>query len=99
VGAAEAGVDVLPDGTCLALLGEGERSWGERRSHVTVRVIEYRIGDGAQTIRLLTDLHDPDQAPAGELAELYHRRPDRADRRDRRRIRVRSRPDQLRQNP
>jgi IS4 transposase len=40
---------------------------------VVVRVIEYQV-DGGETIRLLTDLLDPETAPAGELAELYHQR-------------------------
>jgi hypothetical protein len=40
---------------------------------VTVRVIDYRI-DGGETIRLLTDLLDPDAWPAAELSALYHER-------------------------
>ncbi|MGW6412717.1 IS4 family transposase [Streptomyces vinaceus] len=60
----------LPDGTCLAEISQ----WtGGRKSHtITVRVIEYQVG--GETIRLLTDLLDPDQAPAAELAALYHER-------------------------
>lgn len=43
---------------------------------VTVRVIEYRLpGTQAETrYRLLTTLLEPKQAPATELAALYHRR-------------------------
>ncbi|MGW4995997.1 IS4 family transposase, partial [Streptomyces mirabilis] len=61
----------LPDGTYLAEISQ----WtGGRKSHtVTVRVIEYQV-DGGETVRLLTDLLDPDQAPAAELAALYHER-------------------------
>ena len=38
-----------------------------------VRVIEYRVDDG-ETVRLLTDLLDPDEYPAAEMAALYHQR-------------------------
>nr|WP_258308696.1 transposase [Streptomyces sp. NWU339] len=40
---------------------------------VTVRVIDYRV-DGGETVRLLTDLLDPEAGPAEELAVLYHER-------------------------
>ena len=46
----------------------------------TVRVVEYQVLDhpavatGAETYRLVTTLLDPDEAPAAELAALYHRR-------------------------
>ncbi|MFD6912318.1 IS4 family transposase [Streptomyces virginiae] len=65
-------VEHLPDGTYLAKMSLG----GQRASHpggVLVRVIEYQI-DGGETVRLLTDLLDPDAYPAAELAALYHRR-------------------------
>lgn len=46
-----------------------------------VRVIEYRVSDGGEddgpppeTYRLVTTLLDHDQAPAVELADVYHRR-------------------------
>jgi hypothetical protein len=42
-----------------------------------VRVVEYRlagIADAAPLYRLLTTLLDPVQAPAAELAALYHER-------------------------
>lgn len=45
-----------------------------------VRVVEYQVsdrhGEGAEpeTFRLVTTLVDPDEAPAAELAGLYHRR-------------------------
>ena len=45
---------------------------------ITVRVIEYRLEDDAgqvtETFTLITTLLDPAQAPARELAELYHAR-------------------------
>ena len=64
-------IERLPDGTYLAEISQ----WaGKRKVHtVTVRVIEYQV-DGGETIRLLTDLLDPAQAPAAELAVLYHER-------------------------
>jgi len=65
-------MQVLADGTYLTKMNLA----GQRRSHpggVTVRVIDYRI-DGGETIRLLTDLLDPDAWPAAELAALYHER-------------------------
>lgn len=68
---ARADVQPLADGTYLAALwkdsvrGRGEPVW--------VRVIEYTV-DGGETIRLLTNLLDPHQAPAGEMAALYTER-------------------------
>lgn len=51
----------------------GERQ-GRRKTRdvtMTVRVIEYRIGTN-ERVRLVTDLLDPAQFPARELAEAYH---------------------------
>jgi len=68
---ARADIQPLHDGSYLAALwkdsvrGRGEPVW--------VRVIEYTVNDG-ETIRLLTNLLDPHQAPAAELAELYTQR-------------------------
>ena len=64
---------VLDDGTYLARMNLA----GQRDSHpggVTVRVIEYQVNGDEEKIRLLTDLTDTEAFPAGELAELYHRR-------------------------
>ncbi|WP_170198249.1 hypothetical protein [Streptomyces chryseus] len=36
-------------------------------------MIDYQV-DGGETIRLLTDLLDPEAWPAGELAALYYER-------------------------
>jgi hypothetical protein len=38
---------------------------------LTLRMIEYKIGNN-ETVRLLTDLLDPKEYPAIELAKLYH---------------------------
>jgi hypothetical protein len=62
----------LPDGTYLARMNRA----GQKRAapgHVVLRVIEYRV-DGGEVIRLLTDLLDPDEHPAAELAALYRER-------------------------
>jgi hypothetical protein len=51
-----------------------------RRDPITVRVVEYTLGkDRGRPVkpapyRLLTSILDPAQAPAGELAALYHQR-------------------------
>jgi len=43
-------------------------------SAVIVRVIEYTLDGGDEVYRLATSLLDPESAPAGELAALYHER-------------------------
>ena len=67
----------LPDGSYLSRIypTTGERRRGS--GGLTVRVIDYRLEgvDGAEPIyRLVTTLLDPRQAPAAELAALYHQR-------------------------
>ncbi|MEU3221155.1 transposase [Streptomyces sp. NPDC006971] len=65
-------MEVLSDGTYPTRMNLA----GQRRSHpgwVTVRGIDYQV-DGGETIRLLTDLLDPEARPAEELAALYHER-------------------------
>jgi hypothetical protein len=44
-----------------------------RREVLRLRLVEYQV-DGGEHIRLLTDLLDPVEYPAQELAELYHQR-------------------------
>ncbi len=39
-----------------------------------VRVIEYTLDGGSEVYRLITTILDPEQAPARELAVLYHQR-------------------------
>jgi hypothetical protein len=65
-------VQVLDDGTYLARLDTEKKSGDKRIGAVTVRVVEYRVG--GEKFRLLTNLLDPDTAPAAELAHLYARR-------------------------
>ncbi|MFC5035077.1 IS4 family transposase [Streptomyces fildesensis] len=65
-------VEHLADGTYLARMNLA----GQKGAHpggVLVRVIEYRI-DGGEMVRLLTDLLDPVEYPAAELAALYRER-------------------------
>jgi hypothetical protein len=61
-------ISVLPDGSYLA-----EMRPEARGEPVSVRVVEYQV-DGGETVRLLTNMLDPGQAPAQELAELYIQR-------------------------
>jgi hypothetical protein len=65
-------VERLKDGTCLARMNRAGQK-GAAPGHVVLRVIEYRV-DGGEVIRLLTDLLDPDEHPAAELAALYRER-------------------------
>lgn len=70
---------VLADGTYLTQLTPPRKKDGDP---ITVRVVEYSIttssSDGTEEISevfaLVTTLLDPHTAPAGDLAELYHRR-------------------------
>jgi hypothetical protein len=56
----------LPDGSYLARFGKGEP--------VTLRVIEYTLAGSDDVYRLLTNLLDPEIAPAHQLAALYAER-------------------------
>jgi hypothetical protein len=49
------------------------RKNGKASRKMKMRMIEYRIG-GNETVRLLTDLREPVEYPAIELARLYHAR-------------------------
>jgi hypothetical protein len=67
----------LPDGSYLSHLYPCERDRRHKTGGVPVRVIEYRLDGvaGAEPLyRLVTTILDPDQAPAAELAALYHER-------------------------
>ena len=67
----------LPDGSYLSHVFASERDWRRKTNGIAVRVIDYRLEgiEGAEAIyRLATTLLDPDQAPASELAALYHER-------------------------
>ena len=67
----------LPDGSYLSHLYACEHDRRRKVNGVPVRVIEYRLEGvaGAEPLyRLVTTILDPDQAPAAELAALYHER-------------------------
>ena len=67
----------LADGSYLSHIYRSESARRQQRHGVPVRVIEYRlqgVTDAAPIYRLLTSLLDPAQAPAAELAALYHER-------------------------
>lgn len=67
---------MLPDGSYLSTVFDSEDR--HRRAGQTVRVVEYALQDSAtptqDSYRLVTNLLDPKQAPALELAALYHER-------------------------
>lgn len=66
----------LPDGSYLSTIYDSDDR--HRRAGVIVRVVEYSLDDSAtatqETYRLLTNIVDPEAAPAQELATLYHER-------------------------
>lgn len=67
----------LPDGSYLSHLYACECDRRHKTNGVRVRVIDYRLDgvSGAEPLyRLVTTIRDPDQAPARELAALYHER-------------------------
>jgi hypothetical protein len=67
----------LADGSYLSRIYASERDWRHQAQGVRVRVIDYRLEGvaGAEPIyRLVTTLLDPSQAPAQQLATLYHER-------------------------
>ena len=67
----------LADGSYLSRIYRAESDRRYQRAAVTVRVVEYRlhgVTEAEPIYRLLTSLLDPAQAPAAELAALYHQR-------------------------
>lgn len=67
----------LSDGSYLSHFGPSERSTNQDGKVLAVRVIEYQLKGvaGAEPVyRLMTTILDPRQAPAHELAALYHER-------------------------
>ena len=68
---------VLADGSYLTTIYPSDKDRRHRTNGVRVRVIEYRLAGipGAEPLyRLLTTILDAAQAPAAELAALYHER-------------------------
>ena len=69
--------ELLPDGSYLSRLYASPKHRRHDADGVTVRVIAYRLEGvpGAEPLyRLVTTLLDPAEAPAAELAALYHER-------------------------
>ena len=67
----------LPDGSYLSRIYASTSDRRNQRKGIVVRVIDYRLKDvkGAEPIyRLITTILDPTEAPAKELAALYHER-------------------------
>jgi hypothetical protein len=67
----------LPDGSYLSRIYPSERDWRHKTNGIVVRVIDYQLEgvEGAEPIyRLVTSILDQEEAPAKELAALYHER-------------------------
>lgn len=67
----------LKDGSYLSRVYASEKDQRRKENGLVVRVMDYQLVgvEGAEPIyRLLTTLLDPDEAPADELAPLYHER-------------------------
>jgi hypothetical protein len=66
----------LPDGSYLSTVYDSEDR--QRKSGLKVRVIDYTLVDSAKPVqdshRLVTNILDPQVAPALELAAVYHER-------------------------
>ena len=70
-------VKMLPDGSFLSAIYPDQKSRRSRRGEIMLRVIEYSLPDPdgkTARYRLVTTLLDPREAPAMELATLYHER-------------------------
>jgi Transposase DDE domain/Insertion element 4 transposase N-terminal len=66
-----------PEGSYLSRIYASERDRRQQTNGIIVRVIDYQLEGIAQAepiYRLVTTLLDPSQAPAEELAALYHER-------------------------
>lgn len=67
----------LPDGSYLSHIFASSSDRRHRRNGIAVRVIEYRLKGvkGSESLyRMVTTILDHTQAPAAELAALYHER-------------------------
>jgi hypothetical protein len=67
----------LLDGSYLSHIYPLERDWRKKTNGIRVRVIDYMlegIPHAEPLYRLVTTILDPEQAPAQELAALYHER-------------------------
>jgi hypothetical protein len=67
----------LPDGSYLSKIYPSEKDRRDDRDGIVVRVIEYTLNgvpDAESIYRLVTTILSPEDAPARELAALYHER-------------------------
>jgi hypothetical protein len=67
----------LPDGSYLSRIYASTSDRRKQRKAIVVRAIDYRlqeVPEAEPVYRLLTTILDPKQAPAKELAALYHER-------------------------
>jgi Insertion element 4 transposase N-terminal/Transposase DDE domain len=67
----------LPDGSYLSRIYASTADRRQQRNAIVVRAIDYRLQDVPEAepvYRLITTILDPQQAPAPELAALYHER-------------------------
>src|SRR5437867_4509765 len=67
----------LADGSYLSRIYPSEKDRKNQTNAIRVRVLEYRlegVSDAEPIYRLVTSVLDPQQAPAQELAALYHER-------------------------
>lgn len=71
-------IEPLADGSYLSKVYPSPKARERDRRGIPVRVIEYRLEGipkaGREVYRLITTLLDPTEAPAEELAALYHER-------------------------
>jgi hypothetical protein len=69
--------NVLEDGSFLSRIYESQAEQKQQRNGMVVRVVEYElvgVPDAEPIYRLVTTILDPAEAPAKELAGLYHER-------------------------
>ena len=67
----------MPDGSYLSRIYASTSDRRKQRKAIVVRAIDYRlkdVPDAEPVYRLITTILDPKQAPAKELAALYHER-------------------------
>jgi hypothetical protein len=64
----------LSDGSYLAKIYPSPKHRRADREGIVVRLVDYRIDGFRENYRLVTNILDPTQAPALELAELYSER-------------------------
>jgi hypothetical protein len=68
---------LLPDGSYLSELRPRDRGGARQRAAIPVRVVRYhlpQVEKGKEVYRLVTNILEPERAPADELAVLYHER-------------------------